>query len=70
MKDKAELYTQALDAIRDQINRITYSNHLSQTERLHMLENLEIDINRKLGWAKTSFTYTEKPKEQEDILVS
>ena len=69
MKDKAELYTQALDTIRDQINRITYSNHLSQNERLSMLESLETDINRKLTWAKTTFSFPDKPKEKQDLVA-
>ena len=69
MKKKAALYNEALDAIREQINRITYSNHLSHTERLNMLDNLEIDINRKLGWAKTTFSYNEKNTEHDDIVA-
>jgi CHASE3 domain sensor protein len=69
MKDKAALYNEALDAIRAQINRITYSNHLSHTERLNMLDNLEIDINRKLGWAKTTFSYNEKNRDHDDVVA-
>lgn len=70
MKDKAALYIEALDAIRAQINRITYSNHLSHAERLNMLDNLEIDIKRKLGWAKTTFSYNEKTREHHDDVVA
>ena len=69
MKNKATLYNEALDAIRAQINRITYSNHLSHTERLNMLDNLEIDINRKLGWAKTTFSYNENNRDHDDVVV-
>lgn len=55
MQDNSDLYTEALDIIRQQINRITYSNHLTQAERLDMLECLGIDLNRKLGWARATF---------------
>ena len=60
MDKSLDIYTEVLDTIRQQINLITYSNELTQRERLAMLENLQVDINRKLGWAKASFCYPEK----------
>lgn len=48
------LYFDVIKQIQNQINRITYSNHLSETERLHQINRLEHEITQKFQWARRS----------------
>lgn len=68
MDDGSDIYTTALDIILAQINLITYSNTLSQGERLGMLDQLEVDVSRKLGWARASFSFPSNKKEEDALM--
>lgn len=69
MDNSLNIYIEVLDRIREQINLITYSNGLTRRERLTMLENLQVDINRKLGWAKASFSQPEKSRSVDSVIA-
>lgn len=48
------LYFDVVKQIQDQINRITYANHLTEQERLNQLYRLEHEISQKFQWARRS----------------
>lgn len=53
------LYFDVIKQIQDQINRITYSQAFSETERLHQLNRLEHEISQKFHWARRSLDRSE-----------
>lgn len=54
------LYFDVVKQIQDQINRITYANHLTEQERLHQLHRLEHEISQKFQWARRSLDTVER----------
>ena len=48
------LYFDVVKKIHDQVNRITYANHLNEQERLSQLYKLEHEISQKFQWARRS----------------
>ncbi len=68
MASDMTLYFDVIKQIQDQINRITYSNQFTETERLHQLNRLEHEITQKFQWARRSLDrpdFTIPPREAE-----
>ena len=65
MPKDISVYFEVVREVQEQVNRITYLNHLTEQDRLQLLEMLERDFKQKLLWAKRSMSYADTNKDKE-----
>ena len=67
MPKDISVYFEVVREVQEQVNRITYLNHLTEQDRLQLLEMLERDFKQKLLWAKRSMSYADTNKDKETL---